>query len=494
MSGITPAGPVIDSVEDVKTAWDNGFKGIFGQSIGSNPDGSVPAATSIGQEIALATDVEVFFWQLFLAVYAAFDPDQADSPQLEIVCALTGTRRKLATFSTVRETIFGTPGTTVPAGSAMTVDVTGARFLQQEAATLGVAPSAWQTNHAYNVDDWVTNAGSIWQCTVAGTSANAGPGPLGLPPAFATDNTVTWRCIVNSTSYGLAIVGYQAEDSGPVGCAAGALETIATPVNGWKGGVNPLVGSVGSTLETPPALRARRVLELQAPEGGTPDSIRAAILAVTEVTGCWVFVNKGDLVDANGVPAHGVEVLIQAPTVSPTSDDDLALLVWKAVGAGDAMGGGITKTVTDDSGNPQSVSFSRPTDVPIWTSLQVTYDPAKWPGGAAAVSAAVKAAIMNLNPQIAVGQDIRAALVAAAVMGGAYQLDDTNTPVVPAAPGSPTMTGILLVTNGAGTDGTMPYIGTAPGPASSTTIATTARQQASFATAHMTITANPGTP
>ena len=53
---ITAAGLQTDTAIDIKGQLDTGFKGIFGNQIGTEADQSVPPATSIGQEIALITD------------------------------------------------------------------------------------------------------------------------------------------------------------------------------------------------------------------------------------------------------------------------------------------------------------------------------------------------------------------------------------------------------------------------------------------------------
>jgi hypothetical protein len=50
--------------------------------------------------------------------------------------------------------------------------------------------SEWAASTAYDLREYVTNGGNLYECTVAGTSAGSG-GPTGTNTAI-TDGTVTW--------------------------------------------------------------------------------------------------------------------------------------------------------------------------------------------------------------------------------------------------------------------------------------------------------------
>jgi len=490
--GLQPVGFVAKSATEIKAELDAAFKQLYGASLGSEPDGSIPAASSIGQEIALLVDAFSASWQMDQTIYAAGDPDQAVTPTLQILCALTGTRQEPATFSTTVETCIGIAGTVLPAGRAVTVQTTGTRFTSQALATLALISDTWAALTAYPVDSLIINGGRVWQVTIAGTSS-AGSPPTGAVGAVVTEGSVTWRAMANSTQ-GVALVPFKATVVGPLSASAGTLINIATPVSGWVSAYNVHDADLGTAIQSEPSLRALRVAQLQSSGGGPADAIRAAILRIPTVENCVVFVNDTDTVDGDGVPAHGVEVLIQAPSVSPTTDEELALAVWRAVGAGIATGGSITETITDASGNPQSVSFSRPTPVPIYVAATVYYQSSAWPGGATAVEAAAKSAIGTLFAGFPIGFDVRSANVSASIIDGPQEVNAAGDPVIPATAGSQAAPGILGVANGAGTDGTLPYIGTAPAPVTSTTITITLRQIATVDPADISITATVATP
>lgn len=489
--GLLSVGWVSKSAVEIKADLDAAFKNIFGVSIGSDLDGAVPATTSIGQEIAIITDSSSAGWEQNGVIYAAFDSNEAVGPQLDILCQLTGTTRKPATYSSTPVVCFGLSGTFLRAGQVLTVTTTGTRFVSVTPVTLATISATWAALTGYDIGDLIVNNSSVWVCSQAGTSS-AGSPPTGT--GFQTDGTVIWYRVCAST-LGAALVTYRAEVVGPLGATALTLVNIATPITGWQGAVNADDASLGQALETDVALRTRRTLELSSTNGGPPNSIRAAILAIPTVTACIVFYNDLD-VAVDTIPPHAVEVLIQAPTAEPTTDLELGLAVFNAVGAGIATSGGTTVTVKDDSGNDQLVSFTRPQDVPIYVVITVFYDASVWTGSNPDddVEAAATSAIMTYGANVlSIGLDVRSSQVAGAVEDGPYALDATGTPIVAPA-GSPTLRGILGVANGAGTDGTLPYIGVAPTPVTSTNVVVTKRQLASLAAGNITVHATAQTP
>lgn len=487
--GLLPVGFVAKPATASKADFDAAFAAIFGASVASDSDGGIPASTSLGQEVAILTDSESGAWEREGAIYTAFDSDEAVTPQLQMLCALTGTTQKPALYSSVGEVCFGTSGTVLPAGRVLTVTTTGTRFISQAPATLVLIVATWTTITPYHVGDLIINDSSVWVCSQDGTSSVASP-PTGT--GYVTDGTVQWYRVCAST-VAAALVAFQAEVTGALSAAALALVNIATPIAGWQGAVNAVSATLGQDIESEPALRTRRVLELQNQGGGPANSIRAALLKIPTVEACIVFVNNTNAVNADGVPAHGVEVLILVPTTAPTTNDQLGLAVLNAVGAGTAMSGTTTVTVLDDSGLSELVSFTRPAPVPIYISPTVFYDVTVWPD-ANVLKAAVKSALGTYVGTMTIGLDVRSSQIAGAIEKGPYAVDTAGNPVVPAPAGSPSIPGIFGVANGAGTDGTLPYIGTGAAPVTSTNIAITLRQIATLDDlSHVVITATPAT-
>ena len=492
--GITPVGFVAKTTTEVVSDLETSFKSVYGQSIGSNPDGSIPAASSIGQEIAIDADLAGTGWETAQAVYSSMDPNQAVTPQLQIICAITGTVQKPATYSTSQVTCYGTVGTQLAPGRVLTVVGTGSRFDSAISTTDPNAPNttlaaqttAWAASTVYAAGTFVTSNGMIWQCVTPGTSAT--PAPTGAQFSTYTDGGgVAWVAVC-ATGLGVAIQTFTAEQTGPIAATPQQLSVIATPVNGWAGAFNPAAALTGTDLESEPALRARRVEELQAQGGGPPNSIQAAILALTDVEDCRVFVNNGDTA-AGGISAHGVLVEI----LSTLTDQQCAQAVWNAVGAGIATNGSSNAQVTDSSGVVHTVYFQRPTAIPIYVSATVYYNPAAWPGTnpGAAVVAATESAIMNFAlGYFGIGLSVYSSRIVSAITDGPQGTVIVSGAPQPLYPGSPygelpagavAMPGVVDVTVN---------IGTAPSPATSTPITISNLQIATFNPSNFVITAS----
>lgn len=478
--GLTATGFVAKSLTDVKAEYDAAYKaGPLGAAAGTEPDGSIPPASLAGQMISIDTDAAAGLWDLAQLVYKSFDPESATDEAQDSLCALTGTLRDAAVASIVVACCTGTINTIIPLGSVVTVITAGTRFASKAQQTIAAA-TAWATSHTYALGDRVktgTTTVRIYQCITAGMSAGAGTGPSGTGTNI-TDNVAHWRYLGDGD--GWVDVTFEAEDTGELAAPAWTLTEIATPVGGWENVTNPLDATQGSARESNSELRIRREAELPGDGGGPADSIRSKILRIAEgsgdpirlITSCRVFVNDTDATDSNGLPPHSVMCLVLGGV-----NLEIAETIWDAVGAGIATHGTITTSITDSAGNTQSVSFSRPTPVPIYIDVALTYDVEEWP--VAGGEDQVKAALEYYGADFPIGKSVRSSPLEAAVIEGpaGAQADETPNPHVP---------GILEVTH--------LYISTAPTPTVPTTIPITATQLATFDTANMTVTATPGTP
>lgn len=254
-------------------------------------------------------------WEVAAAVYRAMYPDSASDDALDNVAAITGALRLAATYTTVTVHCTGTPATALTTGRVVS---TGAadRFESTSAATI-TAATAWAINTVYGLGDIVTNNSNIYVCVQAGTSAGAG-GPTTTGDAIV-DNTCKWNFVGDGTGY--AAVPFRAEETGPVACAAGAIETedgvgdIETPVAGWDDARNLTDATVGRSLETDAAFRLRRELLLAVAGAATVEAILADIVAVTGILEAHVYENTTLLVDGDGVPGKAFEAVVRATAV-----------------------------------------------------------------------------------------------------------------------------------------------------------------------------------
>lgn len=361
-------------------------------------------------------------WELAEDVYAAFDPAGSVDDALDMLCAITGTTRDAATYSTTVLTLVGDTGTVVPARWQSATDSTGSVFTHDEAGTLA-ALTAWAAATAYIVGDRRSNGGNSYICITAGTSAGSG-GPT-TESDDITDNTAHWRFMGN----GLAAVDVDATATvtGPVSAVSGDITEIVTPVSGWSSVINLLDATEGANIETDEDLRVKRELEIAAGGDSTIPAITAALLDVTGVTHVRVFYNNTDTTDADGVPPHSVEPLVQGGDA-----DAICAALFASVAGGIGYHGDESGTVTDSEGVEHTIRFSRPEERTIYVDATYTKDPDTYPADG---DDQVKAAIVAWGDTLPVGKDVTASRVSAAVFEVTGVIDVTDIDIgVTAAP------------------------------------------------------------
>lgn len=417
--GITDSGFLAKPLEVILAEIEEAEKTVFGASL------DVAAQSIFGQVNGIMAERFAELWQLAEAVYSAFYPDSAAGAQLDNVASLTGTARLPPTLSKVIAACCGTPTTVLVAGRVASVTTLGHRFASVAEATI-TAVSAWQAGHAYAIGDRCTNGNKVFECTDDGTSAGSG-GPSGSTTvgASVTDNTVTWLCIGSGT--GAVDVQFNAQAGGPKNANAGTLATIETPVAGWASVFNVEDQFyLGTNLESDASFRVRREQELRAIGNAASDAIRQAVLAVTGVYGCHVFENYTDTTDGDGLPPHSVEVVVQG-------GDDTAVreAVFASVAAGVQTYGTTSGVFIDSQGVEHTVKFSRPTDMPIYVTINATVDPVLFPvDGANQIGAALLAYGVTYYTN---GSDV----VSAALLAQVFKVSgvvDCDLPLIGLAP------------------------------------------------------------
>ncbi len=469
--GVTSAGFVTYPASDIKTDMDSALKAnILGTAAGSEPDGSIPAASNAGQLVSILTDGFSALWDGLEAVNSGQDPNAAIGASQDALCALNGVTRAAAAFSTVAGACVGVTGTVLPTGRVATVTSALTRFATTAPFTIATV-SAWANGHAYSLGDRCKNGSTarVYQCITAGTSAGSG-GPT-TTALDITDNTCHWRYLGDGD--GAVDATFQAEQYGALAAFAWSLATIATPVSGWNAVSNPTDATLGALQESDSDLRVRREQELAGQASSAQDAIRTALLRVGQgtnypVLSCTVYHNDTDGTVGTMTP-HSVECLVQGGI-----DAAIAAAIAATVAAGIVTIGTTTVNVTDSQGHVHAVKFSRPVAVTIWLDLAVTYDPLLFPTDLAAGEAAIKDALALFCDAYPPGRSVRASALEAATFDS------------PSTVGGDAVAGIL--------DVTALNIGTSYPATVPTTIPITPRQIADFDTTRIAVTLTAGTP
>jgi uncharacterized phage protein gp47/JayE len=324
----------------------------------------------LGQLIGIHAEREAELWELGLALWNSRQPDYAEGVSLDELAGLTGTVREPPRKSTVTATWYGSAGTSIPAGRVASVaGYPDRRFVTLADATVG-------------------GGGSV-------------------------------------------AVAMESEDYGPIVANAGTLTVIETPVGGITSVTNALDAEVGADEETDAALRIRREEELRAQGEASIEAIRSELLQMEGVTSVTVFHNPTDATDADGIPPHAVEAMVQGG-----ADADIREALFSSVAAGIATHGTESGTVTDEQGDTHTVEFTRPEELDI--KVEVTFEhTADYPLDG---DAQVKAAVVNFaEGRFGVaGKDVILSALESPVwsVDGIYDVTQIRASIDPAALGT----------------------------------------------------------
>ncbi len=315
MPGVLPEGFVTKSLAEIRA--DIVARLVESPDVGPSQDYS--DTDPLGQIIgALASEIAEL-WELGYAVHTSGDPEGALDVALDQLLALAGSERIGARASTATCTMNLDAGALVPAGSLISVD--GRPDIQ------------------FSLDEDVENTGGV-----------------------AADFDGEFTCTVD----------------GPVGANADTLTVIDSAVSGWNSVTNPEDAVRGRNAANNVEFRQRWADERARAGSTTVAAIRAALLD-TETTPEFetiekvlVLQNKTSAYDANGLPPHSVEAIIDDGNVPSVDNDLIAQVLWdRGTAGGIDTHGDESGTATDSEENPQTMYFSRVTRREIYIEIEV---------------------------------------------------------------------------------------------------------------------------
>ncbi|EEK0870604.1 hypothetical protein IQ88_24510 [Salmonella enterica subsp. enterica serovar Dublin] len=179
-------------------------------------------------------------------------------------------------------------------------------------------------------------------------------------------NNVIWRLPdsvvigVDGTVTATAICS----NSGAVVALSGTITTINTPTRGWTSVTNPAAATVGAPAETDAELRIRQGQSVAIPSITPFEGVDGAIANIAGVTRHKLYENDTGKTDGNGLPPHSISAIVDGGDVT-----EIARTIRGNKGQGVRTWGKTSVTVPDKYGNPHIISFSRPTDVPVYGKI-----------------------------------------------------------------------------------------------------------------------------
>ncbi|EWD82948.1 MULTISPECIES: baseplate J/gp47 family protein [Klebsiella] len=185
--------------------------------------------------------------------------------------------------------------------------------------------------------------------------------------------------------------------AGAVAAPAGSVNKINTPTRGWVSATNPQAATVGVAAETDAELRVRQSQSVALASLTPFDAVDGAIANVEGVTRHKLFENDTEVMDANGLPAHSISAVVEGGDATV-----IANTIRSVKGQGVSTFGMTAVVVTDRYGNPYTIRFSRPVDVPVFVSITLR----ALTGYTSDVGDEMKAAVASYINSLAIGDSV----------------------------------------------------------------------------------------
>ncbi len=212
-------------------------------------------------------------------------------------------------------------------------------------------------------------------------------------------NSVVWNlpATVVIGSDGTVVATAICANSGAVAAVAGSVNGINTPTRGWASVTNPLAATVGVAAETDAELRVRQSQSVALASLTPFDAVDGAIANVEGVTRHKLFENDQEVTDSNGLPPHSISAIVEGGDAT-----EIANTIRSVKGQGVSTYGTTSAIVTDKYGNPYTIRFSRPIDVPVYVSITLK----ALTGYSSEVGDEIKAAVASYINSLAIGDSV----------------------------------------------------------------------------------------
>jgi len=399
MAGLTDNGFEVKTVEEIVESMNEDYKLKFGENFDVNRDVIGQHSAQTSSELALA-------WEAIGGIYAMLDPDTNSGVMQDFTASLIGTNRLSGQPATLPKVLIkGTDG-----ASASTTNLIVSYNSEQYAPS---SPLIIDSNDSY----WwkIAVTGSTTVTNIIFTSTNSSQDitvglllsdteeeiadkvvnsfnaaqTIGLKDVFFAEKVLegsTWTIgirllledanaeVVTETTSG----PFTFEEYGTVSRMISILESAITvpllttlqidlPPSNITGAFNIDAGQAGRKTETAAELRVRRKNSFSISGGGSLAAIIGRVGDVTGVTNVSGLQNVTKVTDSNGLPASSYQIIVSGTA----TDLDIGEAILDAGPAGIETHGDESIIITDESGNPVPVYFSR-TEI-AYISVKVVY-------------------------------------------------------------------------------------------------------------------------
>lgn len=157
-----------------------------------------------------------------------------------------------------------------------------------------------------------------------------------------------------------------AQELGDIIAEPNTVNKIFTPTLGWQSVNNVAAATPGSPVESDAELRARQAVSTANPSLTVLDGTVGGVANVSGVEKVRGYENDTDSVDANGITAHSICLVVLGGSATDIAEE---IALHKTPGTGTF--GNTSEIVYDSHDMPLDIKFSRPTSVTITATVTV---------------------------------------------------------------------------------------------------------------------------
>lgn len=234
--------------------------------------------------------------------------------------------------------------------------------------------------------------------------------PLTLPIDYAVEDDLgqSWSTLaVRPLSAGTTTVTLFALAFGATAADSGTIVNPVTVVIGITSVTNPASATVGIDEETDQELRVRRNRSLETSQSSSTGRMFTALANLPNVTDVAVYENDTDTTDSDSIPAHSLFVVVEGGAVA-----DIVETMTKNKTGGKGMVGSVTGTFSEVFTRPNgttftivnTMTFDRPTDVPLLVRLNATFVDASQPIDDVRIQQEIAKQVFGIGDNLKAGQ------------------------------------------------------------------------------------------
>lgn len=399
MAGLSYAGLEIKTIDDVLNDSRTRAADIFADLVPAGDIVDVSDNSALGRMIGVMAPSEASLWEALQQIYNSFNPNTAVGVSLDNIVALSGINRLVAMPSRAQVLLEGTVNTVISSPLGKAYSSTTQRVFSilnpvilnpENASGVGVGVTSVQPSTIYRfsysvdgvnfVDAQITSGVGATSTTIlAQLKAQIDSLFVGVFTTYYQDGRLfvsrvdpfqvaTFTVTANLAIQKVIKLGIAEDDVvGPFPQPAMSIDTISVPISGWDSIINPIAATTGRLQETDTELRERFRNSKFVQSANIIESLIDALSNVAGVSDVKVYENDTNLTSTEGVPPKSF-----MPVVLGGLPTDIGTAIWTNKPTGISSTGNTTVQIVDSIGFVHPISFKRPTEVPIYITIDIS--------------------------------------------------------------------------------------------------------------------------